>query len=433
MSKLDGSKLVSLALTLGLTLTACGTGDEEHLHLPDAGDNQQDAGDTGGDADQQPDTDHQDPDADPDADLDADLDADPDADDPVYETCLERPDAGACADDDQCSWLGLAGCVPSDDILASTNALPISISGFHDGTAFLADHPVLTPGAQHAQLALWDFQRTLSGALVFTAADADGEEPSVAYRVTGATTEEGSISLILGQPRCGDHGASFAAACDLLASNTAQVQIQGGFEQFHAPNGDILSAFSRAQPFVVEPSDPGDMSLLSLIGMLLEPHGGFKPVSVPPSGDGVTGLSGSWDGRMQLLAAGIPQSPAYCSLSFTNSPVSDLNSPPAYIPSLQNCDALPDLQRPTSTDPWRAEFQPATADDPAYFQLPMELDGDPVFFSGILWRGLALTGVIWTATVANASLTHPADVPASQRIGVFSFDLNGDGPILSED
>lgn len=344
--------------------------------------------------------------------------------------CGEMESAAACAEGQNCSWLGTNGCHDSQTLVGDFPEYGEAITGLHEGSAYVENHEIIPSGAYWLSLASWEYGGAIQGSLYLAAAEDEVDFPQVAYSVTGEVRESGRMELMLGQPRCSDPDAEFDSLCEELAAYPdVRFRTTGGFEQF-APDGQIqISAFSRALPVGDLDEFPQDFEpglRLPFIGMVLEPHGGFKPVEVPPPPR--DNLDGEWAGTIQFFSSLPRLAKVGCSLTFSIVPGADLEGDASARLKRLDCG---DDRFPTTDQLEDVEVAISANDDfdgEYYFSFVLDVDDYDFFFSGVLREGRQLSGFVGLSTevVPNFEAIHPTEIDADEQIGVFIFEsING--------
>ncbi len=353
------------------------------------------------------------PDADsPDADSpDADSpDTGPDTGpEPTIESCDDGHTHTLCATNSACTWLGTAtGCVDSDTVTDQSSPTPISIRGMHLGEAFIAGHAALPTGAYHAFLGLWEYDDTLGGSLLLKPDDVDA--PEHAYRLEGSLNPQGVLSLELTDARCTAGASDHPETCQALAEHShLRFSTTGTFQSGTLQD---LAPFSRAIPLDADPEQ--SLPFTPMIGMVQEPHGGFKPLEVPPSGDNRQSLQGTWLGEVQFLHAPVAQDRLRCEARFGSG------------------DDSAAVQEFSCTDPYGASTALPVLGDA---QIARGAPNDETLYTSfvvanlrfdlILWHGLILQGIITGPALAPATeARHPSEVPPSEILGVVVLDAD---------
>ena len=344
--------------------------------------------------------------------------------------CGELESAAACAEGQNCSWLGTNGCHDSQTLVSDFPEYGEAITGLHEGSAYVENHEIIPSGAYWLSLAGWEYGGEIQGSLYLDATDEEVDFPQVAYSVTGEVWESGRMEVMLGQPRCADQDAEFDSVCEELAAYPdVRFKTTGGFEQF-APDGQIpISAFSRALPEADLEEFPQGFEpglRLPFVGMVLEPRGGFKPVEVPPPPR--DDLQGEWSGAIQFFSSLPRLTKVRCTLTFSVAAATDMGADDSARLKALDCgdDRFPDEEQlkdveiaTSANDDLEGEF---------YFSFSMEVAEYDFFFSGVLREGKQLSGFVGLSSeiATNFEAIHPAEIDAGEQIGVFIFEsING--------
>lgn len=413
VSVMNHSRLVIAATGLVLLfITACSDPIEA---------NHQAATDAGTDADTR--DANEDEDTGENRDTTRDSDTAPNSDVEESLDCTDRSSATTCGSSSSCSWFDELDCIDSSEVVAETDELPVPISGAHPGQAYIASHEILPDGPYETHLSVWDYNDQLTGSLYIRPINANPGFPLFAHPITGAVEDDGRVTLELHPPRCAEDSVEFEEECQALAEAPEEpFTSQGGFENYALDEDTRLSVFGAAE-LDADADEPDDRR--PFIGMVLQPHGGFKPVNFSSNIDPRDTLSGTWQGHLQFIAEDPTLTIYSCELEIGDRVGASPGDPDQFILKSLACHRQGDesSELDVGTDTLRINATGDSFPEP-FFSFQMTIDDQRMLASGIFWEGVVLSGVVHTLEADDdAALTHPSQIPEEDHVGVFALDI----------